>query len=207
MQKDCNGKLLLYRSSLSYNDLNLHPALVTNRAFSSPEKAPCTFINVYECDLFTVTIFILRTGYTMPIHDHPGITGILKVVAGHIQLQSYTKRSKDSGGIQKIKLGQHVEVKPEELLTLGTNNGVAILTPTERNYHEMSAVGDEPAAFIDILSPPYEEGPGSVRNCSYYRRVLAGNKAYLEKVPAPYSYYCDSLYYQLQEEDTTSSLN
>lgn len=197
-------------SSLSYSDLQLHPALVTNKAFSSPEKAPCTFINVYESDCFTLTIFVIRQNFAMPLHDHPGITGLLKVIAGQVRIQSYTKLDSNGDGatLQKVKIGQQIEVKVEEPVLLNANCAAVILTPSERNFHEISTVGENPSAFFDILSPPYEdEHPDSVRKCSFYRRICNGQQMLLEKIPAPHSYYCDALEYHLDFSDTEKSHN
>lgn len=55
-----------------------------------------------------------------------------------------------------------------------------LLTPKELNYHELwvrsnhdeDDAGDGPAAFLDILAPPYSSGCHSeeeqVRDCFYY---------------------------------------
>ena len=38
--------------------------------------APVTFINIYEGDVFTLGIFIIRKGNSLPLHDHPGMFGV-----------------------------------------------------------------------------------------------------------------------------------
>lgn len=47
---------------LTYSNLNLHPEHISQEAFRDEERAPCTFVNIYETDLFTLTVFILRAG-------------------------------------------------------------------------------------------------------------------------------------------------
>lgn len=78
------------------------------------------------------------------------------------------------------------------------------LTPNESNFHEIQAV-DGNAAFFDVLSPPYDDEVGGTRKCSFYRRVsgdIGGvEKIFLEKIPAPYSYYCDLGLFDLPESD------
>lgn len=78
----------------------------------------------------------------------------------------------------------------------------ACLTPKDNNFHEIQAVEGN-AAFFDVLSPPYDEEFGGNRRCSFYRRVLSNvggvEKLFLEKIPAPYSYYCDNEPFELPE--------
>ena len=42
-------------------------------------RAPVIYMLLYENPDVTVCVFILRKGNKMPMHDHPGMRGILKV--------------------------------------------------------------------------------------------------------------------------------
>lgn len=46
------------------------------------------------------------------------------------------------------------------------NTGPCLLTPLQDNLHQINAV-EGPAAFLDILAPPYNADDG--RDCHYYR--------------------------------------
>lgn len=46
------------------------------------------------------------------------------------------------------------------------NSGPCLLTPAQENLHQINAV-EGPAAFLDILAPPYNVDDG--RDCHYYR--------------------------------------
>lgn len=46
------------------------------------------------------------------------------------------------------------------------NSGPCLLTPVQENLHQINAV-EGPAAFLDILAPPYNVDDG--RDCHYYR--------------------------------------
>lgn len=41
--------------------------------------APMCVMDLFENDDITIAIFILRHGITLPMHDHPGMHGLLKV--------------------------------------------------------------------------------------------------------------------------------
>lgn len=43
------------------------------------QPAPMCVIDVFENQDITIAIFILKTGVTLPMHDHPEMHGLLKV--------------------------------------------------------------------------------------------------------------------------------
>lgn len=55
-------------------------------------KAPVTYIEVYEDSNVSIGIFVLRDGAKIPLHDHPYMYGVLKVIHGKVRIQSYTPR-------------------------------------------------------------------------------------------------------------------
>ncbi|XP_063701405.1 2-aminoethanethiol dioxygenase [Culicoides brevitarsis] len=181
----------------------LDPELMSAKTFAAEGKAPCTFVNIYESETFTLTVFILRNGYTMPLHDHPDITGLLKVINGRVKIRSYTKID-DQVDPMNVQMGQRFEVSKGESKILSPDSPAACLTPSDSNFHEIQAIEGN-AAFFDVLSPPYDEDIGGNRKCSFYRRVVERTgdteKLYLEKIRAPYSYYCDVEPFELPETD------
>ena len=65
---------------------------------------------------------------------------------------------------------------------VGPESEPLILYPNKDNFHEIKLIGEGPAAFLDILSPPYnietEEGGGTLeipdderRDCGFYKVV------------------------------------
>ena len=50
------------------------------------QPAPMCVIDVFENEDITIAVFILKTGVTLPMHDHPEMHGLLKVT---IQLLHY----------------------------------------------------------------------------------------------------------------------
>jgi len=191
--------LKLLVDQITVADLNVDQSIMTKEAFSLPEKAPCTFVDIYRSDDLSMSIFILDEEYTMPLHDHPMMYGILRAISGHIRVQSFSAIDQPPGDISPSFLSRRQPlVKIEQAKDVTTKTESATLTPTECNYHEITAVGG-PAAFFDILSPPYETNIpvyGS-RNCNFYRKIVKSDSKLLllERIPVPEHYYCDTAFY------------
>lgn len=181
---------------LTPRDLNLDTDLMSEEAFRCQDKAPCTFVSVFEHEDVSMSVFILRPGYTMPLHDHPVMHGILRSLSGTLLIKSYTNSNSD-GEIYR-RTAKEVSVKAEQPKLVGNTTECATLTPTESNYHEISAVNGV-AAFFDILSPPYDANIPIYgrRRCNFYRKLAQHNTTdfILERIPTPITYYCDSAVY------------
>uniref|UniRef100_U5EWC7 2-aminoethanethiol dioxygenase n=1 Tax=Corethrella appendiculata TaxID=1370023 RepID=U5EWC7_9DIPT len=205
---------------LTFSDVNLNPESVTRKSFQHIDAAPCKYIGIYEDELFTMSVFVLNENFKMPLHDHPAMFGILRVLAGKIQVQSYTRaNSVDEVANESLPPNQkrtsqvYTKAEPVKYLDVSMND-CALLTPNERNFHEIMAVNG-PAAFFDILSPPYNTNiqPDNVRrSCSFYKKILlssttdasspantGGQNYILERIPTPHYYYCDTEEYEKPE--------
>lgn len=153
---------------LTSNDLNIPSELFGSNSFqqTSSCNAPVKYIEIFEHKTFTMSVFIVANKYTMPLHDHPG-HGLLRVLSGTARIQSYTLE-------HPLQNASHILSAIEEApIEFTAKNGCSILTPTQRNLHEITAAGTSSAAFFDILSPPYESdlstyGP---KKCLFYRKI------------------------------------
>lgn len=137
--------------------------------YVSRQPAPMCVMDIFENKDITIAIFILKHGVTMPMHDHPGMHGLLKVISGVVELNSYSLRTKSD---HVIKLNEEIAAVKHRSIALHSNSPACILTPSEKNLHEISCV-EGPAAFLDILSPPYdvdEFGKGP-RPCTFFKVV------------------------------------
>lgn len=171
---------------LTLEDLSLNPELVTRSAFHHIDKAPCKFIHIFEDEIFTMSVFILDGDYTMPLHDHPMMHGILKGIAGKLRIHSYTAVE-----VVDSILPRKINVRAEPVKDISSSAQSAILTHKVSNYHEITAVGG-PAAFFDVLSPPYDSAVYGKRTCSFYRKIEQGEIIILERIPTPTHYFCDT---------------
>ncbi|XP_031620226.1 2-aminoethanethiol dioxygenase [Contarinia nasturtii] len=152
---------------LTSNDLNISSELLGSNSFQqSSSRAPVKYIEICEHKSFTMSVFIVVNKYTMPLHDHPG-HGLLRVISGTARIQSYSLE-------HPLQNTPHIlSVIEEDPIEFSAKNGCSVLTPTTRNIHEITATGSCPAAFFDILSPPYESdislyGP---KKCLFYRKI------------------------------------
>ena len=175
-------------------NLNMEKLKLVRHKGRSP---PVTYINIYEDLYVTIGIFVLKPGEKLPLHDHPQMYGILKVIAGTARIQSYTvvKQTSDLicmlGKLSAVKLSE--EIKNEQ-------SDACYLTPEERNLHEIQSV-DGFAAFLDILSPPYDPSDEGEHTCHYYQeeRVQSDGESGLSTllmVPSPPEYWNDTAVYE-----------
>ncbi|XP_046493132.1 2-aminoethanethiol dioxygenase [Neodiprion pinetum] len=130
------------------------------------QSAPMCVVDIFENQDITIAIFILKQGVTMPMHDHPGMHGLLKVIAGTVKIDSFTLEI-SGDHIMEPNTG-YTAIKHPGMLVKDTDDA-CVLTPREKNLHQISCI-DGPAAFLDILSPPYDgEEYGNMRPCTFFR--------------------------------------
>ncbi|KAK9737875.1 PCO-ADO [Popillia japonica] len=179
-------------------DVNLHPQFMTESLWMKPDKAPVTYIGIYENELLTMGIFILSPDMKLPLHDHPQMYGLIKVLFGKIKVTSFTV-SDDPSSIYSNDppLNFKAEKHPDEFMETVTTT--CVLDPKQRNIHEIESV-EGPAAFLDILSPPYcsRENPNNTRKCTYFKVLehLGGNVFRLNEINPPNWYWNDTYLYE-----------
>lgn len=134
---------------------------------------PIDYLRIYEDADVSIGVFVLKQGAKLPIHDHPYMYGFLKVIEGVIKVTSYsvveldTETSVDNSTFfykHPLKVIKHPEADISE------KDPSCMLTPTERSIHEVECVRG-PAAFLDILAPPYVEDSSDSRGCHYFKEI------------------------------------
>ena len=187
------NQLVKLTNQITAEDVNFNTNLVKNASPYCPsyERAPVTYVGLWEDEVISMGIFVLRHGVALPLHDHPGMYGVCKVIHGTLGVTSYHYTDPRPVPSDLHSLRSHLQptiCAPRTEVTV--NDHACVLSPRERNFHEMRAVHG-PAAFLDILAPPYEGAAG--RDCHYYREVATDDDqvTWLQRIPQPLEFWCD----------------
>ena len=161
-------------------------SLVGARAAPPPGAPAVRYLAVHEGAAYTVGIFCLDAGAQLPLHDHPGMTVLSRLLYGQLVVRSFDWD--DQGGPGGARLA-------DEALLSGPAP-CRLLRPAQGNLHALQA--RTAAAVLDVLGPPYD--PRAGRGCSYFteaepRAAAPGDAARLERVPpSPHFYVARSTY-------------
>lgn len=108
-------------------------------------------------------IFVFPPHAKIPLHDHPGMCVLSRVLYGDLERMSLDLMAEDTlpssfrtypAGTKRARQ-KHVDYLQAPQVT--------VLYPLEGNLHEFKA-GPQGAAVLDVLLPPYN----SSRDCTFY---------------------------------------
>lgn len=132
-------------------------------------------MNIVNAAEFDIQVFVIPKGKQLPLHDHPSMAVLSKVVSGTLSVQSFSPAQLYGGGAASVG---------KAALTLQATRTSAddawLLTPSEGNVHELKA--EETTIVLDVLLPPYSEPD---RPCNFYRSIEKEGSWFLESVSAP----------------------
>lgn len=127
-----------------------------NRAdFAEQRHGYINYIDVMENDSVTMAIFVIPPGGQMPVHNHPGMYVVSRVLWGCMDVHEFQVVAKTNGGLL-------ADAMPIIVMNEGDTRAI---TPTQSNIHQFKA--REWTAVFDVLVPPYEPRRG--RDCNYFQ--------------------------------------
>lgn len=230
------AKLSKLLEKIQAEDLNLGPR--RNGGPPPPQLGahqgpPVTYMHICETDSFSMGVFLLQSGSCIPLHDHPGMHGLLKVLYGQVAIKCFDKEEVEEEEEEEVDENENeeaaagsgadvqgVQFNPPLLQcqraalrrslrrssdVLSEASDPCLLTPVQGNMHQIEA-RDGPAAFLDILAPPYDPDEG--RDCHYFKMLqVSGNAGddspespqqqqqpsqpiWLLEVPQPADFWC-----------------
>ncbi|XP_076856705.1 2-aminoethanethiol (cysteamine) dioxygenase a [Brachyhypopomus gauderio] len=189
-------------------DLKIAPPKKGSKSTHNP---PVTYMHICETDTFSMGVFLLKRGASIPLHDHPGMNGMLKVLYGKVKIMCFDKSDKppDPAAENETLFDPPLSPFQKDALSLSVprstgeftqHSDPCVLTPVKNNIHQIDAV-DGPAAFLDILAPPYD--PDGGRDCHYYKVLQTVGKnvdkecdqsrveeTWLLEIPQPDEFWC-----------------
>lgn len=190
-----HNQLKSLMSDVCAADLKLVPRKADSSAPARSYQPPVTYMHICETDHFSMGVFLLKNGSSIPLHDHPGMHGVLKVLYGKVRISCFDRLERPSAP------RAHTDsLRLSVLRSTGeytAESGPCVLSPDQDNLHQIDAV-DGPTAFMDILAPPYD--PDNGRDCHYYTVLTEaeeglgagqpGQEMWLREVSQPADFWC-----------------
>jgi PCO_ADO len=124
---------------------------------------------------FDIQLFIIPAGKQLPLHDHPNMVVLSKVVAGDLTVRSFSLDISNSASKESAQRAALVLSS-----TRSPTDAAWLLTPEVGNIHELKAT--KTTVVFDVLMPPYSEPE---RPCNFYKSVESDGGWLLENVLPP----------------------
>jgi hypothetical protein len=103
------------------------------------------------------TVFALRSGGVLALHDHPEMTVICKVLRGRMRVESFEWDDRQAGLARDLGARE-----------LDETSDPVVFGPEPGTLHRITALTD--CTFIDLFAPYYDDE----RPCRYYQAAPDG---------------------------------
>ena len=136
-----------------------------------PTGSPIGYYHVYKDASLSIGIFVIPAGSGIPLHDHPGMTVLSKLLFGSLRVTSYDmpdggpgreSSPPRDGGLSLPWMTQParplLRVGPAVSSVVNAPCTTLQLEAVSGNIHQFHALQD--TAIFDVLSPPYDDLAG-----------------------------------------------
>ncbi|TPX67950.1 hypothetical protein SpCBS45565_g03502 [Spizellomyces sp. 'palustris'] len=144
-----------------------------------PAQYPVEYYPIYESSVYTMCVFVLKRGTTMPTHDHPKMTVFSKIISGDLHVRTYEFAKGSTAQAHVVvdpRTGDLVQARPTKaglnrIISASDPESLLLIRPEGGpNMHSFTAVSEE-VVLLDIIGPPYNSED---RPCTYFREVSWG---------------------------------
>lgn len=142
---------LMLLNSFNIDDIGINEDILL-RLTHSVSMSVCTTAK------FEIVIFFLPAGSHIPLHDHPNMAVLTKIIHGELAIHSFTP-------LNSISSSGSMQARRDGVARKSTVNEPWILTATEGNIHEFFALSA--CVLVDVLLPPYSDE--DKRPCLFYQ--------------------------------------
>ena len=134
-----------------------------------PPGSPVGYYHVYKDPSLSMGIFVIPAGGSIPLHDHPGMTVLSKLLFGSLRVTAYDMPDGGQGSSPPRlpwpgQRARPLRVGPAVSTEVSAPCATLRLEPHKGNIHQFNALQD--TAIFDGLPPPYDDFAG--RACHYY---------------------------------------
>lgn len=137
------------------NQLNGEDIGIDSTFLSKLRYSVC--MNICSTPNFNIALFIIPAGSGIPLHDHPNMTVLSKLVMGEMNIRSFSP-------VEAASVTNTFPAVVKENKKHTSLDPTWFLTPSEGNIHEFEALSG--CVVFDILLPPYDDPE---RPCTYFR--------------------------------------
>ena len=159
-------------NKLTLEDVGLHP-----QQLKSAKDSMC--MTVCSTPTFNMAVFLIGPGKRLPLHDHPNMIVLSRLLHGTCHASSFTP--KEPNTLLRNNANADSILYNRELVTKTPEDASWCLSPQINNFHELRSEGV--AVLFDVLMPPYDED--EQRPCNYYTPEAVGEAWRLIEAPEP----------------------
>ncbi|EQC41407.1 hypothetical protein, variant [Saprolegnia diclina VS20] len=111
------------------------------------------YYKLWEAESISMGIFFMPPGSKIPLHDHPFMSVVTRVLYGSFHLKAYNLLEHDQVDDQGAPLLLAKQTRNKHVTAPCTMD----LNPWQHNLHELVAEGAIGCAVFDVTIPPYDD--------------------------------------------------